>query len=87
MTRYYVLTISRSSSFLLERRFSMEGINCEITYIPRELTSDLCNMGLRFYESEFSKAINVIQRSGLPGCKVFMEILDQYGSRYQEVPI
>jgi hypothetical protein len=87
MINYYVALASRSHAFLLERRMKSEGIECEVSFVPREIMSDLCNMGVRFGESQFPLAINVLRQCGLPGCRLYMEIMEPYESKYCEVEI
>lgn len=84
MALYYISFPTKSQAFLMERRLKIEGIACELTYMPRELMTDLCSMGVRFDESEYAKAINGIRRSGLPGCKLYKEFMSSRGSRYVE---
>ena len=52
MVCYYVGLESKSHVFLLEQRMIDEGIVCDITYMPRNIMIDLCNMGLKFHETE-----------------------------------
>jgi len=85
MACYYTALQSRSHAFILERRMKLEEIKCELTYMPRQIMKDLCNMGVRFEESEYPRAINVIKKSGLPGCMLYKETLDPWGSSYTEV--
>ncbi len=85
--RYYVALMSRSHVFLLERRLKNEGIPCELTYMPREVMIDLCNMGIRLEEYILPQALAVIRRSGLPGCKVYQEIVSPEGYAYYQVPL
>ncbi len=85
MRYYYVALGTRSHAFLLERRLKDEGIECELTYMPRELIIDLCNMGVRFEENEFHRAMNVIRYCGLPGCKVYKELMYPSQSAYQQI--
>lgn len=87
MVNYYVALMSRSHAFLLERRLKNEGVICELAFMPREIMFDLCNMGVMFRECELHKALPVLRRSGLPGCRLFREVLDSEGSIYQEMQI
>lgn len=87
MTNYYVGLDSRSHAFLLERRMKNEGIECELTFIPREVMSDLCNMGVRFGESSLPAAINLLRRCGLPGCRLYKDIVRPDGCTYYEMQI
>lgn len=87
MINYYVLLGSRSHTFLLERRMKDEGITCEICYIPREIMTDLCNVGVKFDESQLKKAVCLIHMSGLPGCSIFQEIMTPTGGVYSKVNI
>lgn len=87
MEYYYVGLESRSHAFLLERRMKDQGMTtCEITYMPRDIMIDLCNMGVRFRESELSHAIDILRRSGLPGCKLYREIVRPDRYYYHEIP-
>ena len=85
MGYYYVALISRSQAFLLERRMKNEGIMCELTYMPRDIIIDLCNLGVRFHESVLPMALTVIKRSGLPGCKVYKEVISPDSARYLQL--
>lgn len=82
---YYTLLQSRSHAFILDQRMKNNGVRCELTYMPREIMKDLCNMGLRFTDSEFRAAIEVIRHSGLPGCKLYKEAILPEGSAFSEV--
>lgn len=79
--------MSRAHAFLLEGRFNVLGIPCDIAFIPREIMIDVCNMGLRFDEAVLGEAIAIIRRCGLPGCKVYRETLYPDKCVYQELKI
>lgn len=64
-----------------------DGIACELAFIPREIMNDLCNMGVKFGEAELPRALPVLRRSGLPGCRLFKETLGSDGGYYQEYQI
>lgn len=85
MERYFVLLQSRTHALVLANRFNTEGIPCELTYMPRELMQSLCNLGVIFRGEHYARARNVVNRSGLPGCKVYRETMTPNGSVYQEV--
>lgn len=85
MTNYYVAFSTRSQAFLLERRLKGEGIPCEIAYMPREVMTDLCNMGVKFSEIDKERALYVIRRAGIPGCRVYREIMLPHKSIYEQV--
>lgn len=87
MVNYYTTHPTRSQAFLLERRLKMEGVKCELSYLPREIMMDLCNMGVKFPESEYHKAIEVIRRAALPGCKLYKEIVLPEGYKYIQVDL
>ncbi len=61
------------------------GIACELTYMPRELMSDLCNLGVRFDRRDLSGALSVIRTSGLPGCRLYYEIVEPHQCIYEEI--
>lgn len=82
---YYTLLQSRSHAFILEQRMKNNGVRCELTYMPREIMKDLCNLGLKFTDEEFHQALGVIRRSGLPGCKLYKEFVSPEGSTFSEV--
>lgn len=86
MTWYYVGLESRSHAFLLNDRMKNQGIVCEITYMPRDIMTDLCNMGVKFAEVELRRAEELLRRIGLPGCKLYIEITRPEGYYYYEVP-
>lgn len=87
MTYYYVAFSTRSQAFLLERRLKAEGVPCELSYMPREIMTDLCNMGVRFDERDFRRAANSITRSGIPGCRLYKEVMEAERNYYVEVEI
>lgn len=87
MGYYYVGLESRSHSFLLERRLKNVNVQCEITYMPREIMSDTCNLGVRFHDSVFKRAMEAIRNCGLPGCRVYKEINFPDGNYYHEIEI
>jgi hypothetical protein len=62
-----------------------EGIECELTYMPRVIMTDLCNMGVKFADTELPMAFDTIRRSGLPGCRIYKEIVTHAGYDYAEV--
>ena len=84
---YYTVLQSRSHAFILERRLKNEGIDCELVFIPKEITMDLCNMGVRFKDIDFGRVINVIKHAGLPECRVYLETVFPNHSQYLEIPI
>lgn len=85
MSCFYTALQTKSQAFLLERRLRGEGVPCELVFMPREIMRDLCSMGVKFDESVFSSAIQVIKRSGLPGCRVYKEFLAPRGGQYVEM--
>ncbi|TYQ15540.1 UNVERIFIED_CONTAM: uncharacterized protein DUF3343 [Acetivibrio alkalicellulosi] len=87
MESYYAGVESRSHSFILERRMKDEGIVCEITYMPRQIMTDLCNLGVKFKDEYLNQAIDIIRHSGLPGCKLYREIVRPEGNYYYDVHI
>ena len=42
--------------------------------MPREIMTELCNMGVRFDESILINVLDVLRRSGIPSLKVFREL-------------
>lgn len=85
MTYYYTALQSRSHAFILERRLKTEGVQCELSYMPRQILRDLCNMGVKFVERDLARAAEIIKRSGLPGARLYKETLNPRGSQYTEV--
>lgn len=85
MSYFYTAHPTRTQAFLLDRRLKDQGINCELSYMPRQIMVDLCNMGVKFEENEYGRAIDVIRRSGLPGCKLYKEVVNPRDSQYIEV--
>ncbi len=75
MTNMYVAFQTRSQAFLIERRLKNEGIECELAFMPREIMRDLCNLGVKFSELDYKRAVNVIRRAGIPGCRVYREVV------------
>ena len=70
---------------ILGNKFALDNVPFELTYMPREIMKDFCNLGVRFAESSFPQAINVIRKSGLPSCKVYREYVSEAGNSYQEI--
>lgn len=87
MEYYYTAVESRSHAFLLERRMKLENVICELVYMPRVLMTSLCNMGVRFDKSEYRRAVDVIRRAGLPGCRLYRELVTADGYEYYEEQI
>lgn len=85
MSYCYTMLQSRSHAILLENRLKNEGIKCELTYMPRDISTDLCNLGVKFSEQELPRAAVVIRSSGLSGCRLFRETIYPYGSEYTEI--
>jgi hypothetical protein len=85
MILYYTLVQSKSHAFLLESRFRQEGIQCELTNVPRNIVTDLCSLGIRFTDADPDAALDVVRRCRLPGCKVFREVRNGGGILYEEV--
>lgn len=81
----YISVPARSQSFLVERRLKNEGLYCEITYMPREIMTELCSMGVRFDDSILDNVIDVVRRSGIPSLKVFKEIRYPSNSQYEVI--
>lgn len=69
----YIAVPMRSQAFLVERRLKLDGIYCEITYMPREIMTDLCNMGVRFESSLLDNILVYLRSYGIPGLKVYRE--------------
>jgi hypothetical protein len=63
----------------------MEGVDCELAFMPREIMRDLCNLGVKFEEDNFYSAIQVIRHAGLPACKVYRETVHPNHSEYLEI--
>ena len=87
MTNYYVALDSRSHAFLLERRMKSEGIECEISFVLRAVMNAIWNMGVKFGESVLDRAINLLRYCGLPGVRLYREIVTPSGYIYSEVQI
>jgi hypothetical protein len=85
MAYYYAAPQSKTHAFFLERSLKAAGIPCELTYMPRPVSTGVCNMGVKFAETYCNSAIGVIKASGIPGCRVFLERMDANNSYYQEV--
>lgn len=87
MVFYIAAPQSKTHAFLLERKLKVAGIPCDLTYVPRPVSTGVCNMGVKFAEIYYEKAINVIRVSGLPGCRVFRETINANSSSYYEVKL
>lgn len=85
MSYCYTLLQSRSHAFILDQRMKSEGLHCELTYMPREIMKDLCNLGVRFDKRELPKALNIIRIAGLPGCRLYSEIVEPHQCKYEEI--
>ncbi|HEX2927600.1 MAG TPA: DUF3343 domain-containing protein [Ruminiclostridium sp.] len=87
MIYYYVLLQSKTHALLLDRRMKGEGITCELAIMPREIMMDLCNLGIKFEEGMLQRAVAVITRSGIPGCKLYKENVYPGYNQYVQVPV
>ncbi|MCX8130416.1 MAG: DUF3343 domain-containing protein [Clostridia bacterium] len=87
MVFYYTALQSRAHAFLLERRMKSEGVECELAFMPRPILRDLCNLGVKFKDSDFQSAVRIIRQSGLPGIKVYKETIYPNNSQYTEIII
>lgn len=87
MTNYYVVLQTKSQAFLLEQRIAHQGIKCELVSMPREIMKDLCNMGVRFKEDAYPKAVQVIKNRGLPGCKLYKETIFSNRRKCEEISL
>lgn len=81
----YVAVPMRSQAFLVERRLKLDGLNCEITYMPREIMTDLCNMGVRFDCNLLLNALSLIRGYGIPGLRVYTE--EKYSTHTEYIPV
>lgn len=84
---YYVALQTKSQAFVLEQRMKAAGVPCELTYMPREIMKDLCNMGVKINNTNFDSAAVVLKYSGLPGYKVFKETIFSTGCSYMEIGV
>jgi hypothetical protein len=87
MINYYILPESRSQAFLIERRMKGEGILCEIAFIPRDISFSPCNMGVKFGETQCWMAIDLLKRSGLPGCMLYKEVVSARECLYYKIEL
>lgn len=85
MLFYYVVPQSKTHAFLLDRKLKETGIPCDLCYIPRPISTGVCNMGVKIAEKNYTDAVNVIRRSGLPGCRIYMETINADSSAYYEM--
>jgi hypothetical protein len=81
---YFVAMESMTHALLLEQRMKCAGVVCELAYTPREIMTGLCNMGVRFEQGEYRNALSILRRSGLPGCRLFREVMRPDGADYYE---
>ena len=87
MVYYYAATLSKAHALHLDQKLKAAGIQCELSYIPRPVSAGVCNMGVKFSQHHFKDAIETIKASGLPGCKVYMEQINENNCSYFEVKI
>lgn len=87
MAYYYVMLQSKSHALILERRLKQQGVNCDLVYFPREIMKELCNMGVRIDDNNFIRAVDSIKHSGLPGCRLYSEILYPGSAQYVEIQL
>jgi len=85
MAYYYVALQSKTHAFLLENRLMAERIQCEITYMPRQIMMDLCNLGVKVHENYLQQALQILKNCGLPGIKVYLEIITSDNSSYEKI--
>ena len=53
--------------------------------MPREIMKDLCNLGVRFDERLLPKAVNIIKCAGMPGSRLYKEIVEPHRCSYIEI--
>lgn len=87
MDYYYAGVEIRSHAFILERTMKDKGIKCEITYMPRELMTELCNLGVKFQHEHLEESTDLLRRLALPGCKVYKEVITPDRIYYYDIHI
>jgi hypothetical protein len=87
MNHYIAVPQSKTHAFLLAERLRTAGVTCGICYIPRQISSGPCSMGVKFSEKYAACGRRVIRESGLPGCRLFLEVIHANNSEYHEVAL
>jgi hypothetical protein len=87
MNQYIAVPQSRTHAFLLAERLRAAGVSCGICFIPGQISSGPCSMGVRFSEKHIISGKKVIRESGLPGLRLYMEEINANSSEYHEVMI
>ena len=85
MKQFYVALETKSQAFLLERRMEIAGVTSEMSFLPRDIMNDLCNMGLKIQPCHMDEAMEVLRMCGLPGFKVYEEQIFPNHSEYREL--
>ncbi len=84
MNYYIAVPQSKTHAFLLAGRLQKSGVPCDVCYIPRQLSNAPCNMGVRFEEKYKVEGKKVIRESGLPDCRLYLEVINAYSNEYYE---
>lgn len=81
----YAVSPTRSHVLLLENRMKMNGIIYELTYLPRDIMSDMCTMGIKYpaYETERVNALFWGMR--LSGYRFYREVAGEQGKSYEVI--
>lgn len=87
MLYYYMAFQNKTQAFLLEERLKAQQIACDVTYIPREIMTELCSLGLRFPEGGLPRAAAVIRASGIRGFRLYLETPTPIGNHYQQIVV
>ncbi|NLK86313.1 MAG: DUF3343 domain-containing protein [Clostridiaceae bacterium] len=87
MNQYIAVPQSKTHAFLLAERLKNAGVTCSICYIPAQISNGPCSMGVRFSEKYFIICRRVIRESGLPGCRLYKEVINANASEYYEQTI
>lgn len=87
MNHYIAVPQSKTHAFLLAERLKTAGVLCGICYVPGQISNGPCSMGVKFGEKYLASGKRVIKESGLPGCRLFKEVIDTNSSEYYEIAI
>ncbi len=87
MNQYIAVPQTRTHALLLAERLKAAGVNCGLCYIPGQIASGPCNMGVRFGERYLAAGKKVIRESGLPGCQLYLEIIHANNCEYHKVAL
>jgi len=85
MALCYISFTIHTHAFLIERSLKQNSIPCEMTYLPRDIIPEPCNLGVRFdeYYTEYVKAI--LRQSKIPKMRMYKEVVNYNCSTFLQI--